>query len=88
MARNSSTVDFSLIGLAAAARPVVGGALPAYSLAIWHGFNAPLAMSLVALGAGLAGYLLYGQRLKSRPANGMVSLSSTCSRPAPVRRRT
>ena len=29
--------------LDAAARPVVGGALPAYSLAVWHGFNAPLA---------------------------------------------
>jgi len=26
--------------LAAAARPVVGGVLPEYSLAIWHGFNA------------------------------------------------
>src|SRR5262249_5450889 len=34
--------------LAAAARPVVGGTLPEYSLAVWHGFNTPLVMSLVA----------------------------------------
>ncbi|MDR0458573.1 MAG: monovalent cation/H+ antiporter subunit A [Burkholderiaceae bacterium] len=41
--------------LALAARPVVGGALPAYSLAIWHGINKPLVMSVIALalGAGL-----------------------------------
>ena len=29
--------------LATAATPVVGGVLPAYSLAVWHGFNLPLA---------------------------------------------
>ncbi len=43
--------------LAAAARPVVGGALPEYSLAVWHGFNAPFAMSLAAISGGIAGYL-------------------------------
>jgi multicomponent K+:H+ antiporter subunit A len=43
--------------LAAAARPVVGGVLPAYSLAIWHGFNAALVMSLIAIVGGVAGYL-------------------------------
>jgi multicomponent K+:H+ antiporter subunit A len=42
--------------LAAAARPVVGGALPEYSLAVWHGFNTPFVMSLVALAGGV---LLY-----------------------------
>ena len=42
--------------LAVAARPVVGGSLPEYSLSIWHGFTAPLAMSVVAL---LGGTLLY-----------------------------
>src|SRR5574343_800852 len=31
--------------LAMAAKPVVGGELPAYSLAVWHGFNTPLMMS-------------------------------------------
>lgn len=43
--------------LAAAARPVVGGTLPQYSLAVWHGFNLPFVMSLVAISAGFAGYL-------------------------------
>jgi multicomponent K+:H+ antiporter subunit A len=43
--------------LAAAAQPVVGGVLPAYSLALWHGFNAPLAMSLIAIVVGVLGYL-------------------------------
>jgi multicomponent K+:H+ antiporter subunit A len=43
--------------LATAARPVVGGVLPEYSLAIWHGFNLPLVMSLVAITGGVLGYL-------------------------------
>jgi multicomponent K+:H+ antiporter subunit A len=49
--------------LAAAALPVVGGELPAYSLSIWHGFNLPLLMSLVAIGGGIVGYIwLRGQQ--------------------------
>jgi multicomponent K+:H+ antiporter subunit A len=53
--------------LEAAARPVVGGVLPVYSLALWHGFNAPLVMSLFAIGAGTAGYLwLRKQQLRGR----------------------
>ena len=53
--------------LATAARPVVGGQLPEYSLALWHGFNAPLAMSLVALAGGWAGYVLFAyQREQGR----------------------
>ena len=43
--------------LAAAARPVVGGELPTYSLAVWHGFGLPLVMSLVAIVGGIVGYL-------------------------------
>jgi len=43
--------------LAAAARPVVGGELPEYSLSIWHGFNMPLIMSLVAIVGGVLGYV-------------------------------
>lgn len=42
--------------LATAATPVVGGVLPEYSLAVWHGLNAPFAMSLVAIGGGIALY--------------------------------
>jgi len=43
--------------LAAAALPVVGGELPEYSLAVWHGWNAPLMMSLIAMGGGILLYL-------------------------------
>lgn len=53
--------------LAAAARPVVGGQLPAYSLAVWHGFSLPLAMSIVAIAGGVAGYLwLRAQQARGR----------------------
>ncbi|WDG75363.1 monovalent cation/H+ antiporter subunit A [Pseudomonas chlororaphis] len=44
--------------LAAAALPVVGGTLPEYSLAIWHGLNAPIIMSLIAMSCGIVLYLL------------------------------
>ncbi|MBD8148784.1 monovalent cation/H+ antiporter subunit A [Pseudomonas fluorescens] len=50
--------------LAAAALPVVGGALPEYSLAIWHGWNAPLIMSLVAMCGGVVLYLMLRKQLK------------------------
>ncbi|MGH8450900.1 monovalent cation/H+ antiporter subunit A, partial [Pseudomonas sp.] len=50
--------------LAAAALPVVGGVLPQYSLAIWHGWNAPMIMSLVAMSAGVVLYLLLRKQLK------------------------
>jgi len=39
-----------------AASDVLGGPLPAHTLAIWHGFTAPLAMSGIALALGLAFY--------------------------------
>jgi len=42
--------------LAPAAAAALGGPLPEYSLAIWHGLNLPLAMSAVALVGGLALY--------------------------------
>ena len=44
--------------LAAAALPVVGGELPEYSLAIWHGWNAPMLMSLIAMSAGVLLYMV------------------------------
>ncbi|MBW8127306.1 MULTISPECIES: monovalent cation/H+ antiporter subunit A [Pseudomonas] len=50
--------------LAAAALPVVGGVLPEYSLAIWHGWNAPMIMSLVAMSGGVVLYLLLRKQLK------------------------
>lgn len=50
--------------LAAAALPVVGGTLPEYSLAIWHGLNAPMIMSLIAMSGGIVVYLLLRKQLK------------------------
>ena len=48
---------FTVAGLlAVAASATLGGDLPEYSLAIWHGINLPLAMSFVAL---LVGILIY-----------------------------
>ncbi len=46
-----------------AARPVVGGQLPPFSLAIWHGVNRPLVMSLIALAGGLLMYAALKRRL-------------------------
>ena len=48
--------------LAAAAAPVVGGNLPDYDLAVWHGFNLPLLMSAIAIACGVAGYLWLRKR--------------------------
>jgi multicomponent K+:H+ antiporter subunit A len=48
--------------LAVTAAPVVGGTLPYYSLAIWHGFNLPLLMSVLALFGGVVLYVML-QRL-------------------------
>ncbi len=55
--------------LAEAARPVVGGTLPAYSLAVWHGLNLPLLMSVIALLGGMALYLV----LRRARASGHLS---------------
>ena len=63
--------------LDAAVRPVVGGQLPAYSLALWHGFTAPLAMSLTASCVGLLAYLRFAGRLRQwdpRAAPGLRAL--------------
>jgi multicomponent K+:H+ antiporter subunit A len=43
---------------------VLGAATPQYSLAVWHGFNLPLAMSAIALAAGALLYLWAGDYLE------------------------
>jgi multicomponent K+:H+ antiporter subunit A len=43
--------------LDAAVRPVVAAEMPAYDLALWHGFNEPLLMSALAMAGGVLGYL-------------------------------
>jgi multicomponent K+:H+ antiporter subunit A len=42
--------------LATAARALLGPEVPPYTLAIWHGLSAPLLMSVVAMGGGVALY--------------------------------
>lgn len=46
-----------------AARAALGATPPEYSLAVWHGFNLPLMMSLLALGAGVSLYLMLQRHL-------------------------
>ncbi|MDD3528570.1 MAG: monovalent cation/H+ antiporter subunit A [Gallionellaceae bacterium] len=48
---------------------ILGADAPAYSLAIWHGLNAPLLMSLAAFGGGalLHGFLLARRRATAVP---------------------
>ncbi|AWK88582.1 monovalent cation/H+ antiporter subunit A [Azospirillum thermophilum] len=47
-----------------AAHAALGAATPDYSLAVWHGFNLPLLMSLIALAAGVSLYLLLQRHLR------------------------
>ncbi|QQR36764.1 monovalent cation/H+ antiporter subunit A [Devosia oryziradicis] len=50
--------------LAAAVQSVLGEETPYYSLAVWHGFNLPLVMSVVALVGGAVIYVPYFRRLR------------------------
>jgi multicomponent K+:H+ antiporter subunit A len=47
--------------LAVAARATLGGTLPEYHLAVWHGFNLPLLMSVIALAGGMLVYACRGK---------------------------
>ncbi|MEW6023298.1 MAG: monovalent cation/H+ antiporter subunit A [Pseudomonadota bacterium] len=48
--------------LAVATHSVVGPEMPEYDLGIWHGFNLPLVMSIIALLGGLAFYIMLRRR--------------------------
>jgi multicomponent K+:H+ antiporter subunit A len=48
-----------------AVHAVLGPAVPAYSLAVWHGFTFPLLMSGVALAGGVATYLVLRKDLRT-----------------------
>ncbi|MDB5370585.1 MAG: monovalent cation/H+ antiporter subunit [Roseomonas sp.] len=48
-----------------AVRSVLGDATPEYSLAVWHGFNLPLVMSLIALAGGALLYRLLQRHLNA-----------------------
>jgi multicomponent K+:H+ antiporter subunit A len=61
--------------LRAAAGAVLQGPLPEYSLKLWHGFNLPLLMSVVALAGGVLLYFTRRNRLdlhgyRQRPVDG------------------
>lgn len=61
--------------LATAARPVVGGTLPEYNLAIWHGWNTPMIMSLLAMVGGIVLYLLLRPAFKQERFTGAPLIS-------------
>jgi multicomponent K+:H+ antiporter subunit A len=44
-----------------ASRSILGGNMPFHSLAVWHGFNLPLLMSLVAIVGGIVLYRALGE---------------------------
>ncbi|MDO9500050.1 monovalent cation/H+ antiporter subunit A [Falsiroseomonas sp.] len=50
--------------LAVAVQSVLGEQVPYYSLSVWHGFNLPLLMSVVALALGVALYMMLATRLR------------------------
>jgi multicomponent K+:H+ antiporter subunit A len=50
--------------LAIAVQAVLGADVPYYSLAVWHGFNLPLLMSVIALAGGVVLYLLLQRQLR------------------------
>ncbi len=49
---------------------VLGGAAPAYSLRVWHGFNTPLMLSFIALAGGLLAYLVGRPYLERNAGDG------------------
>lgn len=53
--------------LASAAHAILGASLPAYSLAIWHGFNLPLIMSFIAMFGGILLALILRPRQRRAP---------------------
>jgi multicomponent K+:H+ antiporter subunit A len=63
--------------LALGARAVLGRELPAYDLALWHGLNAPLAMSVLALAAGVGLYFLLQKRVNLHLLEHIPDLGKT-----------
>ena len=60
--------------LRSAAVSAVGFDLPYYSLAIWHGFNVPLLLSMVALAGGVLLYVVFGRSINANPHGGPWAL--------------
>jgi multicomponent K+:H+ antiporter subunit A len=55
-----------------AARSILGDSMPAYSLALWHGWNTPLVMSLLALLGGIGLYLALRRHQRDYPGRAPV----------------
>jgi multicomponent K+:H+ antiporter subunit A len=50
-----------------AARAVLGADTPYFSIAVWHGFNTPMIMSLIALVLGTLLYFVFAARISAGP---------------------
>ena len=60
--------------LRSAAVSVLGLDLPYYSLAIWHGFNLPLLLSVIALATGVGLYVVLGPRINANTGGGPLTV--------------
>lgn len=56
--------------LSSAVEAVLGERTPYYSLAVWHGLNLPLLMSVLALIGGVAAYVLFRRSINVNPRGG------------------
>jgi multicomponent K+:H+ antiporter subunit A len=59
--------------LATATRSILGAGLPDYELAVWHGITLPFLMSIVALGGGMAFYLVLHSRGRTMVRTPLLS---------------
>lgn len=50
-----------------ASQSVTGADTPYYKIALWHGINQPLIMSMIALGAGTLLYLVFARAISAGP---------------------
>ncbi|MGY3726016.1 MULTISPECIES: monovalent cation/H+ antiporter subunit A [Cobetia] len=70
--------------LVSASASVLAAPVPDFSLAIWHGFNLPLLMSVIALGGGVAVYALrhhlYAFQRQFRARNALLVFEANVQR--------
>ena len=60
--------------LRSAAVAVLGLELPYYSLALWHGFNLPLLLSVIALAAGVGLYVVFRRSINDNKTGGPLGV--------------
>jgi multicomponent K+:H+ antiporter subunit A len=68
--------------LETAGQAILGTNLPAYRLAVWHGFTLALLMSLIALAGGIGYYLLMHRRRRTTAAPTTPGFTSNAPRNA------